>query len=96
MYPYGASLNVAQPSVVVMSSGSIAVPTNRPICAFYSKSTRGKLVCLGSYKIFTDAYIDRERNDWLRELIFDFFDSELTAKDVQPDDLDVRIAQNVD
>ncbi|KAG8041912.1 hypothetical protein G9C98_007216 [Cotesia typhae] len=45
IYPYGATLNVVQPSVVALSSGTMAIPTNRPICAYYSSPTSsGKLI----------------------------------------------------
>ncbi|XP_043682485.1 intraflagellar transport protein 52 homolog isoform X2 [Vespula pensylvanica] len=91
LYPYGATLNVVQPSVVALSSGSIAIPMNRPICAYYSgKNGSGKLVVLGSARMFTDPYIEREKNSALQEMIFDFFDSNDTAeKDFQSDDVDV-------
>nr|XP_031843442.1 intraflagellar transport protein 52 homolog isoform X2 [Nomia melanderi] len=90
LYPYGATLNVAQPSVVALSSGSIAVPINRPICAYhYSEASGGKLVVLGSSKMLTDMYIDKEKNDLLREMIFDFFESkEIVAKEYQMDYVD--------
>jgi len=35
VYPYGATLNVMKPSAAVLSSGSVAFPLNRPVCAFY-------------------------------------------------------------
>ncbi|XP_012273935.1 intraflagellar transport protein 52 homolog [Orussus abietinus] len=90
LYPYGATLNVVQPSVVALSSGSLAIPTNRPICAFCTANPNaGKLVVLGSSRIFTDAYIEKEKNDSLRELLFEFFEtSEITMKRVQHDDVD--------
>ncbi|XP_020286330.1 intraflagellar transport protein 52 homolog isoform X2 [Pseudomyrmex gracilis] len=75
LYPYGATLNVIQPSIVALSSGSIAVPMNRPICAYHCvKNSSGKLVVLGSSRMLTDAYIEKENNDTLREMIFDFFE----------------------
>ncbi|XP_043488760.1 intraflagellar transport protein 52 homolog [Polistes fuscatus] len=90
LYPYGATLNVVRPSMVALSSGSIAIPMNRPICAYYSgKNESGKLVVLGSARMFTDAYIEKEKNSALQEMIFDFFDSnDTTEKDFQPDDVD--------
>ncbi|CAL7944416.1 unnamed protein product [Xylocopa violacea] len=90
LYPYGATLNVAQPSIVVLSTGSIAIPINRPICAYhYSKANGGKLLVLGSSRMLTDTYIEKEKNDSLREMIFDFFESKDTAvKESQMDDVD--------
>ncbi|XP_015438778.1 PREDICTED: intraflagellar transport protein 52 homolog [Dufourea novaeangliae] len=90
LYPYGATLSVVQPSTVALSSGSIAVPTNRPICAYhYNEVNGGKLVVLGSSKMLTDAYIEKEKNDLLREMIFNFFESkEIVPKESQMDDAD--------
>ncbi|KAL7292974.1 hypothetical protein TKK_0013424 [Trichogramma kaykai] len=90
LYPYGATLNVVKPSIVALSSGSITVPTNRPICAYYSsRSTSGKLVVLGSFKMLSDAYIDKERNDALRDMIFGFFEAEpIETSEMHGDDAD--------
>ncbi|XP_032691249.1 intraflagellar transport protein 52 homolog [Odontomachus brunneus] len=90
LYPYGATLNVVQPSVVALSSGSVAVPMNRPICAYHCmKNGGGKLVVLGSSRMLTDTYIEKENNDALREMIFDFFELDV-AETVNPhtDDVD--------
>lgn len=93
LYPYGATLNVVQPSVVVLSSGSIAIPMNRPICAYHCvKITGGKLVVLGSSKMLTDTYIEKENNDALREMIFDFFELDITGiMDHHTDDIEVSL-----
>lgn len=90
LYPYGATLNVVQPSVVALSSGSIAIPINRPICAYYySEENNGKLVVLGSSRMLTDSYIEKEKNDALREMIFEFFESkDITTKDIHTEDID--------
>lgn len=92
IYPYGATLNVVQPSVVALSSGTMAIPTNRPVCAYYhSPASSGKLVVLGSSRLLTDSYIDKEHNDALREMIFEFFRSkEQLSKEFHFDDVDVR------
>lgn len=91
LYPYGATLNVVQPSVVALSSGSIAIPMNRPICAYHCvKSNNGKLVVLGSSRMLTDTYIEKESNDALREMIFDFFELNVTeTMDLHTDDVEV-------
>ncbi|XP_066591365.1 intraflagellar transport protein 52 homolog [Prorops nasuta] len=90
LYPYGATLNVVQPSIVALSSGSIAIPTNRPICAYYSSDTNsGKLIVLGSARILTDTYIEKEKNDSLLEMLFEFFDTNSSpTKDAHTDDVD--------
>lgn len=91
LYPYGATLNVAQPSIVALSSGSIAIPTNRPISAYhYNEVNGGKLLVLGSSRMLTDTYIEKEKNDSLRQMIFDFFESkDIVIKESQMDDMDV-------
>lgn len=91
LYPYGATLNVVQPSIVALSSGSLAIPTNRPISAFhYNEHNGGKLLVLGSSRMLTDTYIEKEKNDSLRQMIFDFFESkDIVIKESQMDDIDV-------
>lgn len=90
LFPFGATLNVVRPSAVALSSGSLTIPTNRPICAYYSNaSNSGKLVVVGSYLMFTDSYLDKEKNDALREMIFDFFDSDMMGQESYSDEGDV-------
>lgn len=95
LYPYGATLNVVQPSVVALSSGSIAIPMNRPICAYHCvKNGGGKLVVLGSSRMLTDTYIEKENNDALREMIFDFFELDVAETvNLHTDDVDVSLRE---
>lgn len=95
LYPYGATLNVVQPSVVALSSGSVAIPMNRPICAYHCvQNSGGKLVVLGSSRMLTDTYIEKENNDALREMIFDFFELNiLETTNLHTDDIDVSICR---
>ncbi|XP_067009694.1 intraflagellar transport protein 52 homolog [Anabrus simplex] len=89
VYPYGATLNVAKPAVAILSTGSIAFPLNRPVCAFYiqgSKSPSGKLAVLGSAQLFADQYLEKEDNDRLRDVIFRF----LTTSEVQLNNIDAE------
>lgn len=97
LYPYGATLNVVQPSVVALSSGSIAVPMNRPICAYHCvKNSNGKLVVLGSSRMLMDTYIEKESNDALREMIFDFFELNVTETvDLHADDIEVSYLSQI-
>ena len=45
---------------------------------------------LGSSKILSDAYIDKENNDALRDMIFGFFESDpIETAEMQGDDADV-------
>jgi intraflagellar transport protein 52 len=90
VYPYGATLNVARPAVAVLSTGSVAFPLNRPVCALYThtKTTPsppgGKLAVLGSAHIFADKYIDKEDNDKVRDVLFRF----LTSSDIKLNQID--------
>ncbi|KAK0180960.1 hypothetical protein PV327_003287 [Microctonus hyperodae] len=91
LYSYGATLNVVKPSVVALSSGTMAIPSNRPICAYYfSPTSSGKLVVLGSSRFLTDSYIDKEHNDIMREMIFDFFQlkDNISKDNIHLDDID--------
>lgn len=64
--PAGASLNVAKPAYPVLSSGHIAYPLNRPLCALWSAAPHGrqpasappsgKLCVLGSSYLFHDDW----------------------------------------
>lgn len=95
LYPYGATLNIVEPAAVALSSGTLAIPMNRPICAYYSarnNDTAGRLVVLGSSRILSDTYIDKEQNDKLCQMIFEFFSNkDRLSKDGHMDDTDVRI-----
>ena len=35
VYAFGATLNVAKPAKVLLSTGSVAFPLNRPVCAVH-------------------------------------------------------------
>jgi len=61
VYPYGATLNVQEPAFPILSSGPLSYPTGRPIGAIYQdQNSMGNLVVLGSYKMFTDDYFEKE------------------------------------
>lgn len=80
VYPYGATLKVARPAVALLSSGSVAYPHQRPVCA-----VSGRLVVLGSGHLLADRYIDREDNDRIREVLLRLLSPpgiELNAVDV--------------
>jgi len=64
LYPYGATLSVNKPAVPVLSSGTVSLPVNRPVCAFYEakSGSGGRLVVLGSSHLLQDQYIDKEEN----------------------------------
>ena len=66
VYPFGQSIDIdpkKQNISTLFTSGKIAFPMNRPLCAVTtSKSTKGKLCVLGSINFLDNSYIDREEN----------------------------------
>ncbi len=77
LYPFGATLNVARPAVAVLSTGSVSFPLNRPVAALFKNQRKGKLAVVGSAAMFSDQYIDKEDNNKIKDVIFEF----LTAED---------------
>ncbi|MCL4110819.1 UNVERIFIED_CONTAM: hypothetical protein GTU68_039932, partial [Idotea baltica] len=87
LYPFGCTINVAKPSIAVLSTGSVSFPLNRPICAFYEHPNKGgRVVALGSGHILSDQYIDKEENSKIKDVIFSF----LTAKDFKLNQIDAE------
>ncbi|XP_014663857.1 PREDICTED: intraflagellar transport protein 52 homolog isoform X3 [Priapulus caudatus] len=85
VYPFGATLNVQRPAVAVLSTGSVCFPVNRPVCALYTnKHQSGKIAVVGSTYMFSDSYIDKEDNNKILDVIFQF----LTTDEVQLDEID--------
>lgn len=91
VYPYGATLNVAKPAVAVLSTGSVAFPLNRPVCAFAvspsaSSSTApatattsgggGKVAVFGAAAAFSDEYIDKEDNFKVLEVLLQYLSTD--------------------
>lgn len=50
VYPFGATINVVKPAIPILSSGSVAFPVCRPICAFYSIPDKGKIYFFIRYR----------------------------------------------
>ena len=68
-YPYGCSIAVQKPAFPVLSSGPLAFPLNRPICALWSSPTThtqgalpGRLCLLGSSYMLSDDWYDKDEN----------------------------------
>ncbi|CAH8651959.1 unnamed protein product [Schistosoma rodhaini] len=78
LYPYGASLNVAKPAVALLSTGSVAFPLNRPVCAVYKfpSPNGGTLAVVGSAAMFSDPYINKEDNFKIFEFLFRYLTEE--------------------
>ena len=66
VYPFGQSIDIDPKRgniSTLFTSGKIAYPMNRPLCAVTtSRSTRGKLCVFGSMNFFNNNYIDKEEN----------------------------------
>jgi len=73
-YPYGCSLSVAKPAFPVLSSGHIAYPLNRPLCAMWSAAQGGagggRLCVMGSSYLFHDDWLDKDENGKLLDVLF--------------------------
>lgn len=77
VYPYGATLNVTNPSKVLMTTGIVAYPFNRPIVGYFCNEKNGKILTVGSGNMFQDKYITEELN----MAIWDYFWKILTDND---------------
>jgi intraflagellar transport protein 52 len=63
VYPYGQSLDVNPNISVVLNSGIITYPINRPLSACtLSENRKGRIFVLGSEKFFEDEYFEKEEN----------------------------------
>jgi intraflagellar transport protein 52 len=82
--------------VALLSTGSVAFPLNRPVCAVYthtkaSGAPGGKLAVLGSVHIFADNYIDKEDNDTVRDVLFRLLtSSDIKLNEIDADDPEVK------
>lgn len=98
VYPYGATLNVRNPSNILMTTGSVVYPFNRPIAGYFCNEKNGKILALGSGYIFEDKYIGEETNmgifEYLIQLLvdpnhkftsYDFADIDLNDNSLIPD-----------
>lgn len=59
---------VKEPSLPILCSGPVSYPVNEAVFSMYENENGGKLFVLGSWRIFSDGYIDKEENS----KIFDF------------------------
>lgn len=79
MYPYGATLNVVHPSNVLLTTGPVAYPFNRPVVGYYSNENNGKIIAIGSGHMFHDKYITEDINMY----IWDYFLNILTNDEMK-------------
>ncbi len=71
VYPYGTTMKVKEPSLPILTSGSVCYPVNETIMSMYESDKGGKLFVLGSWKIFSDKYWDKEENKKIFSFIFE-------------------------
>jgi len=69
VFANGATLNVQKPAVPILLSGPISYPVNRPISAVYNKAGAGKIVVLGSVRMFDDDFYECEKNRGLADVL---------------------------
>ncbi|XP_053676208.1 intraflagellar transport protein 52 homolog [Anopheles nili] len=98
VYPFGATMNVISPANVLLTTGPVVYPFNRPLAGCFQNESNGKLIAIGSGHMFQDKYISNEVNtalwDSLLALILqddfqfkasDFNDLEINDYAVIPD-----------
>jgi intraflagellar transport protein 52 len=73
VYPHGCTLTVQAPAVPLLSSGRICYPMQRPLAAGWEApagSGGGRLLVLGSCRLFDDRWLDKEANARLMDWAF--------------------------
>lgn len=82
-------MNVVQPSNVLLTTGPVAYPFNRPIAGYYVNEVGGKILAIGSGHMFQDKYISHDTN----MVLWDQFMNLLLDKiNLHPNDLnDIEI-----
>lgn len=71
LYPFGTSLTVKSPAVAVLTSGTVSYPVNEALLAYYLSEGGGKLFAIGSWRIFSDGYFDKEENEKLINFVLE-------------------------
>lgn len=98
VYPYGLTFNANRPSIVLLSSGFMAYPLNRPIAVAWESPKRvellgrrrqGKLLVTGSALIFEDAWLVKEENDKLATVLFDYLNHKIQLNQIDADEPDI-------
>jgi intraflagellar transport protein 52 len=78
IYPFGATINVINPSNILITTSTIAYPFNRPVCGYYINDKGGQILAIGSGHVFTDKYIVNEHNMY----VWDYFITLLVEKSI--------------
>lgn len=58
-------MNIISPSNVLLTTGPVVYPFNRPLAGYYQNENNGKLIAIGSGHMFQDKYISNEVNTTL-------------------------------
>ncbi|KAF5398126.1 Intraflagellar transport protein 52 [Paragonimus heterotremus] len=98
LYPYGATLNVAKPSIALLSTGSVAFPLNRPVCAIYKSKGNdgGSLGVVGSAAMFTDSYVTKEDNFKIFEVLLNLLTTDsITLNTIDAEDPEIETYHQV-
>ncbi|GJQ81075.1 hypothetical protein Trydic_g21881, partial [Trypoxylus dichotomus] len=92
VYPFGCTMSVNKPAVVAFTSGSTTFPVDRPLGAlYYNENTGGRLIAIGSGHMFADKYLDHEKNERFREMVFEFLTTTDNLKVIPSDHDDVDV-----
>lgn len=89
VYPFGSTLNVRNPSNVLMTTGSVVYPFNRPIAGYYCNDKNGKILALGSGYMFEDKYITEDTNS----VIWDYFMALLVGNSIKFNSYDFSVLE---
>ncbi|XP_054717528.1 intraflagellar transport protein 52 homolog [Uloborus diversus] len=90
LYPFGCTINVDKPAVVLVSTGSFSYPLDRPTCGFYQNSSNGRILAFGSSCFFADIYIRKELNSKMVDSFLQLLSDEkieLSIADIQCPDI---------
>ncbi|XP_055372223.1 intraflagellar transport protein 52 homolog [Condylostylus longicornis] len=83
-YPYGATMNVSEPANILLTTGPVVYPFNRPLVGYYCNEKNGKILAIGSGHMFQDKYLTDKTND----IILDYFLNLLSNDDIKFTHLD--------
>ncbi|KAK2958476.1 putative Intraflagellar transport protein 52 like protein [Blattamonas nauphoetae] len=91
-YAYGATLEVQKPAVPLFSTGKLCYPAQRPvIAAVPSKNGKGRLIVVGSYRIFEDDFLAKEDNTLVLNTLLQYLlDKSFTLNSVDANDPHIR------
>ncbi|CCW60820.1 unnamed protein product [Phytomonas sp. EM1] len=98
VYPYGLTFKVNRPGVPILSSGFMSYPLNQPIAAVWEcphvvehlgRHKQGKLLLIGSAQVFEDSWLDKEENDVLAAVLFDYLNHRIRLNQIDADEPDI-------